>query len=95
MVFRVFDQRHNGKLDKEDVSAMMRSLGKRALPSKIDAFFAVADKDSDGFVDANEFVDYMLRKRYAKLARDGAKKKKKKVCARWSARDRSFLSDCR
>ena len=76
MVFRVFDKHFKGQLNKEDVGDAMRSIGKRALPGKIDAFFRLADNDNDGFVDANEFVDYMLRKRYAKQAKEGSPKKK-------------------
>ena len=77
MVFRVFDKNAHGKLAKADVAAAMRALGKRALPAKIDAFMKTADKDGDGFVDAEEFVDYMIRKRYAKAGKEGAKKGKK------------------
>lgn len=77
MVFRVFDKNAHGRLAKADVAAAMRALGKRALPAKIDAFMKTADKDGDGFVDADEFVDYMIRKRYAKAAKEGTKKAKK------------------
>lgn len=86
MVFRVFDKHYKGKLSKEDVGEAMRSIGKRALPGKIDAFFCSADKDNDGFVDANEFVDYMLRKRHAKQATEGSPKKKSPRKAKPTAR---------
>lgn len=82
MVFRVFDPEHKGKLDKNDIANAMRSMGKRALPAKIEAFFNHADKDGDGFVDQDEWVDYMLRKRYAKAAKGGQKKSPKKSPAK-------------
>ena len=41
MVFRVFDRQGKGKLDKTDVAAAVSSLGKRAVPNKIAAFFEV------------------------------------------------------
>jgi len=78
MSFRLFDTNHDGKIDAEELSAVFRSLGKRPTPTKINKIISEADKDKSGFVDVNEFVEYMINKKKIKATKEAEKETEEK-----------------
>jgi Ca2+-binding EF-hand superfamily protein len=61
-VFRRVDEDGNGRLSRDELAAMMRSIGRRPLKRKIDAIFATLDVNDDGDIDFDEFVKYFSAK---------------------------------
>jgi len=91
MVFRLFDNNRDGKIDRDELVHVLRSIGKVATKKRLEKIMAEADKDQNGTIDRDEFVAYMLKKHHIKAqaaanlpkekAKRGPKKKipKKKI----------------
>lgn len=57
--FQELDKNHNGLLEYNELSVLIRS-GNPAIPeSQIEALFDLADPNDDGFVNFDEFVDFL------------------------------------
>jgi len=73
--FRLFDANHNNKLEKDELAAMLRSMGRRPLKDKIDQIFEILDKNGDGSLDFSEFLNY-FKEQFAPLRKEGSAKSK-------------------
>eukprot|EP01114_Cavostelium_apophysatum_P010083 TRINITY_DN2351_c0_g1_i1.p1 TRINITY_DN2351_c0_g1~~TRINITY_DN2351_c0_g1_i1.p1 ORF type:complete len:553 (-),score=129.69 TRINITY_DN2351_c0_g1_i1:134-1669(-) len=78
MVFRIFKHGSNDDLSEADLSAAIKSMGKRATKEKIRAIFAAANKDNTGSITKDEFVNYMVNKQKLKAKEKQPEKKAKK-----------------
>jgi len=58
--FRVFDYDKNGSISKEELKEAMVNLGQRCTEEEFALMFAEADKNKNGRIDFDEFVDMML-----------------------------------
>lgn len=58
--FRVFDHNNDGTISKEELKDAMVNFGTRCTDEEFAAMFAEADKNQDGLIDFDEFVDMML-----------------------------------
>jgi Ca2+-binding EF-hand superfamily protein len=58
--FRVFDYDKNGSISKEELREAMVNLGQRCTEEEFALMFAEADKNKNGRIDFDEFVDMML-----------------------------------
>ena len=65
-VFKVFDVDGNGYIDRQELHNIMSGLGTKSFrapePSMVDELIKEADKDGDGRINYNEFVNVMLNK---------------------------------
>ncbi|KAK9467806.1 hypothetical protein V1512DRAFT_235874 [Lipomyces arxii] len=60
--FRVFDRDNNGFISATELRHVMVSIGERLTEEEVDQMIREADKNNDGRIDYNEFVDLMLAK---------------------------------
>jgi len=58
--FRVFDYDNNGSISKEELREAMVNFGQRCTEEEFSTMFAEADKNRNGRIDFDEFVDMML-----------------------------------
>jgi len=58
--FRVFDYDNNGSISKEELREAMVNFGQRCTDEEFDFMFAQADKNRNGRIDFDEFVEMML-----------------------------------
>jgi len=58
--FRVFDYDNNGSISKEELREAMVNFGQRCTDEEFDAMFAEADKNMNGRIDFDEFVEMMI-----------------------------------
>jgi len=58
--FRVFDYDNDGSISKEELREAMVNLGQRCTEEEFAVMFAEADKNKNGRIDFDEFVDMML-----------------------------------
>ncbi|ESO02648.1 hypothetical protein HELRODRAFT_161938 [Helobdella robusta] len=58
--FDIFDWNKDGKIDESELGQMMSKLGQEVDPNEVKVILKKADKDGDGFINFNEFVDVML-----------------------------------
>jgi len=58
--FRVFDSNDNGSISKEELREAMVNLGQRCTEEEFSTMFATADKNRNGRIDFDEFVEMML-----------------------------------
>eukprot|EP00091_Calanus_sinicus_P009871 TRINITY_DN2293_c0_g1_i2.p1 TRINITY_DN2293_c0_g1~~TRINITY_DN2293_c0_g1_i2.p1 ORF type:complete len:238 (-),score=72.93 TRINITY_DN2293_c0_g1_i2:391-1104(-) len=58
--FRVFDYDNDGSISKEELREAMVNLGQRCTEEEFALMFAEADKNKNGRIDFDEFVDMML-----------------------------------
>jgi len=58
--FRVFDCDNNGSISKEELREAMVNLGQRCTEEEFSVMFATADKNKNGRIDFEEFVEMML-----------------------------------
>ena len=59
--FKYFDKDRDERLSKQDFKACVRSLGEDVEDNEIEKVFATIDNDRDGFVNFDEFTNYMRR----------------------------------
>ena len=57
--FAFFDQNSNGLIEKEELRAVMESLGYRVSDRELRETINEVDEDGDGKIDFNEFVRMM------------------------------------
>eukprot|EP00092_Neocalanus_flemingeri_P012083 GFUD01013027.1.p1 GENE.GFUD01013027.1~~GFUD01013027.1.p1 ORF type:complete len:241 (-),score=64.52 GFUD01013027.1:465-1187(-) len=58
--FRVFDYDNDGSISKEELREAMVNFGQRCTEEEFSIMFAEADKNKNGRIDFDEFVDMML-----------------------------------
>jgi len=58
--FRVFDHNNDGSISKEELREAMVNFGERVTEEEFAVMFAEADKNKNGRIDFDEFVDMML-----------------------------------
>merc|ERR1719245_573876 len=58
--FRVFDYDNDGSISKEELREAMVNLGQRCTEEEFSTMFATADKNRNGRIDFDEFVEMML-----------------------------------
>jgi len=58
--FRVFDYDNNGSISKEELREAMVNFGEKCTEEEFDYMFAQADKNRNGRIDFDEFVEMML-----------------------------------
>lgn len=58
--FRVFDYDNDGSISREELKEAMVNLGQRCTEEEFAVMFAEADKNKNGRIDFDEFVDMML-----------------------------------
>lgn len=58
--FRVFDHNNDGTISKEELRDAMVNFGTRCTDEEFASMFAEADKNNDGLIDFDEFVEMML-----------------------------------
>ena len=57
--FRKFDKNRDGGLSKDELSRMMFSTGLSYTDMEVDAIMNLGDKDGDGEIDLEEFIELM------------------------------------
>ena len=57
--FDFFDRNKNGKIEKDELGEVMKSLGLDPEQSEIDKMMKAVDANKNNVVDFNEFVDLM------------------------------------
>ncbi|XP_071165749.1 calmodulin-like isoform X2 [Mytilus edulis] len=60
--FKVFDKDGSGSISKAELKLVMENLGEKLTGEEIDEMMAEADKDGNGEIDYEEFVDMMMAK---------------------------------
>jgi len=58
--FRVFDYNHDGSISREELREALVNFGERCTEEEFSVMFAEADKNKNGRIDFDEFVDMML-----------------------------------
>jgi calmodulin len=54
--FREFDVNGDGSIDRAELDAVFKSMGKSFTPAELDRMIALADKDKSGKLDYEEFI---------------------------------------
>jgi len=57
--FKYFDKGGNNKLDKNQFKAACASVGEDIPDNELDSVFKKYDKDLDGFINFEEYIEYM------------------------------------
>ncbi|CAM8883871.1 unnamed protein product [Rhodiola kirilowii] len=60
-VFRKFDVNGDGKISSSELGAMITSLGQTATEEEIEKMVLEADKDGDGFISLEEFIEINIK----------------------------------
>jgi len=60
--FDYFDKDKSGFLERKEFRACLQSLGQNASPADVRDALAAYDKDADGKISREEFVDYMIKR---------------------------------
>ncbi|KAF4120171.1 calmodulin [Geosmithia morbida] len=60
--FRVFDRDGTGTISRDELRAVMKSLGEDLTEAEIDEMLNLADKDGNGSIDYAEFAEIMAQK---------------------------------
>uniref|UniRef100_A0A7N0TG36 EF-hand domain-containing protein n=1 Tax=Kalanchoe fedtschenkoi TaxID=63787 RepID=A0A7N0TG36_KALFE len=60
-VFRRFDVNGDGKISSSELGAMITSLGQTATEAEIQRMIIEADKDGDGFISLEEFIEINIK----------------------------------
>ena len=58
-VFQIFDKDGNGRISKEEVGCLLKSLGRDFAEEDIKKLIAETDKDNNGTIELAEFIAYM------------------------------------
>ena len=58
--FRSFDKNGDGKIDRRELDAVFRELGRVLPPNDIDRIISLADRDGSGTLDYDEFVQQVF-----------------------------------
>ena len=61
-VFRSFDKNGDGRIDKSELDAVFKELHVTVSPEEIQKMIAMADKDQQGSLDYNEFMELVFGK---------------------------------
>mmetsp|Transcript_21379 Transcript_21379/g.19450 ORF Transcript_21379/g.19450 Transcript_21379/m.19450 type:complete len:171 (-) Transcript_21379:22-534(-) len=72
--FNLFDTDGSGTIDPKELKAAMQSLGFEAKNQTIYQMIADIDKDGDGSIDFDEFLDMMTAKMSDKDSKEGIQK---------------------
>ncbi|KYQ88326.1 hypothetical protein DLAC_11025 [Tieghemostelium lacteum] len=62
MIFNLFDVDKDGKIGAEELTAVLRSMNKRPLTKRIDKILNECDKNRNGTIECDEFIQYMQNK---------------------------------
>ena len=57
-VFRKFDKNNNGSIDRSELKTSFQEMGKYFLESELTRMMEMMDKDKNGVIDYEEFIDY-------------------------------------
>jgi len=57
--FKIFDLDNSGTIDADELRHIMKSIGENLTDEQIEDMILEADKDGDGTIDYNEFVQLM------------------------------------
>lgn len=57
--FNLFDKDGNGRIDRNELGVVMRSLGAHPTDEKLEAIIQAGDLDGNGTIDFVEFVEMM------------------------------------
>ncbi len=62
-VFNSFDKDGNGKIDKYELQAAFKEMGKHFPPKEIERMIKIADKDNSGTLEYEEFIAHCFGKK--------------------------------
>lgn len=60
-VFKRFDVNNDGKISSSELGSMIVSLGQTATQDEINKMILEADKDGDGFISLDEFIEINIK----------------------------------
>jgi Ca2+-binding EF-hand superfamily protein len=63
--FKLFDENGDGEITKGELAKALAKLGYKPTPASIDTLMNDYDRDNDGKITLNEFVDMMIQKSQA------------------------------
>lgn len=63
--FKLFDENGDGEITKGELAKALAKLGYKPTPSSIETLMREYDRDHDGKITLNEFVDMMIHKSQA------------------------------
>src|SRR5688500_17952919 len=58
-VFKLFDKDGNGTISFDEVTSLLKSLGKNPTEEEIKKLIEETDKDKSGSIELGEFINYM------------------------------------
>ena len=58
-LFKLYDKDGNGQISTSEIGSLLFSMGREVTPQEITKMIEEIDKDKSGFVDINEFINYM------------------------------------
>lgn len=56
--FRQFDKDGNGSIDRQELKTVFQEMGKHMSDAELERMVQLADKDSSGTIDYEEFIRY-------------------------------------